>query len=239
MDKIRNLVTVYSGGMTLDKLNEWIQADLAENAPLSSICDTELEVPPDIDRVRPLIPKYRPEGKTKNYRKCGVRKEGSYILESKIEEIARMIVQRDGLRGKIEAKRRAINKLQASNAETQREIIETKRFFEKLRTEIEDRKLEHLHQLELAQQVERRERMEANRSKRAQAEISQKRKALNDQLERATKAFSDLEKEFGEFKETRTKEKKQLATTLKNLKSENVELEAELREIERQMAAFS
>jgi chromosome segregation ATPase len=146
-----------------------------------------------------------------------------------------MMVDRDSLRDKIQKVKAAVDKLKISNAKAQRENFETHQFLEKVRSEIEIKKLEQLKQLEENRLTEKRLRIEANRSQKAQAEISQKKTLGFEELEKLTQEIAGLESELGEFRAKRDREKRTLERNVKELRQANVALKADIQAIEKQL----
>jgi chromosome segregation ATPase len=220
------------------KLQEWIRRDLAENDALQEFCDVDHALSEDAGPA-PLAmkpPKFRIAGKTTNYRKAHKQKEMPTILQSRVEELQQMIADRDSMRDKIQKTRIALDKLRVSNARTQRANIEGRQFLEKLRSEAENKKLEHLRQLEEVQLAEKKTKIENQRSRQAQGEITQKRNAAKEELDRATESVATLQQSLGDLRSKRGIEKKQLEGRLRKLRKENTELKLTVQEIEKRMA---
>lgn len=223
--------------MNDEKLLEWIRRDIAENEALAEFCDIDDALSPEKQKeTAMLIPKFRIDGKTKKYKKAHKRKEVPTIAEARVAELKEMLSQVDSLKDLISKQTSAIEKLKVSNARAHREILEGKQFLENLRTEVENKKLEHLQQLEEARVQEEKERRELDRQRRAQAKISQKSKNAVSEQKRMEEELKALEASYEEFKANRNKEKRQLERKIKRLRKENEVLTVEINGIEKQLA---
>lgn len=223
--------------MNDEKLLEWIRRDIAENEALAEFCDIDDALSPEKQKeTAMLIPKFRIDGKTKKYKKAHKRKEVPTIAEARVAELKEMLSQVDSLKDLISKQTSAIEKLKVSNARAHREILEGKQFLENLRTEVENKKLEHLQQLEEARVQEEKERRELDRQRRAQAKISQKSKNAVSEQKRMEEELKALETSYEEFKANRNKEKRQLERKIKRLRKENEVLTVEINGIEKQLA---
>jgi chromosome segregation ATPase len=223
------------------KLRDWIQRDLAENAALQEFCDVDQALPDESHPAELAIrpPKFRIVGKTKNYRKAHKQKQVPTILESKVLELEQMMVDRVSLREKIERLKAAVDKLKISNARAQRDNFETHQFLERVHSEIEIKKLEQLKQLEEMRLTEKRLRIEANRSQKAQAEISQKKTQGFEELENLAQEVCSLETKLSEFRSKRDRDKRALERNVMDLRQRNANLKVEIQSIERQLAEQS
>lgn len=221
-------------------LFRWIKRDMAENAALAEFYDVDDALKPvKQETMNMLIPKFRIDGKTKKYKKAHKRKEIPTIPEARIEEFREMMTEIETLKENIAKQKASIDKAKVSNAKAHREILEGKQFLEKLRTAVEDKKLEHLQLLEESRIAAKKEKIETNRSKKAQAEISQKRNAATQELDRLTEEFKQMESAYADFKSARDKEKKQLERKIKTLRKETEVLKVERSGIEKQLAERS
>jgi chromosome segregation ATPase len=222
------------------KLQEWIRRDLAENHALQEFCDVDHTLSQDAGRAPLTIkpPKFRIAGKTTNYRKAHKQKETPTILQSRVEELQQMIADRDSMRDKIQKTRIALDKLRVSNARTQRANIEGRQFLERLRSEVENKKLEQLRELEEVRLTEKKTKIEKCRSRQAQGEITQKRNSAKEELDRITESVAALEQSLSDLRSKRGLEKKQLENRLRSLRKETAELKLTVQDIEKRLAAL-
>jgi chromosome segregation ATPase len=221
-----------------DKLREWIRRDVAENDALQEFCDVDhalsQEAGPAPFALKP--PKFRIAGKTTSYRKAHKQKETPTILQSRVEELQQMIADRDSMRDKIQKTRIALDKLRVSNARTQRANIEGRQFMERLRSEVENKKLEQLRELEEIRLTEKKTKIENFRSRHAQGEITQKRNAVKEELDRMTESVAALEQSLSDLRSKRGIEKKSLENRLRRLRKENAQLKLTVQDIEKRLA---
>ena len=220
-----------------EKLLEWIRRDIAENNALSEFCDVDNALSKEKQKeTAMLIPKFRIDGKTKKYKKAHKRKEVPTIPDARVAELKEMLQQVESLKDLIAKQTVALDKMKVSNARAHREILEGKQFLESLRTEVENKKLEHLQQLEEARVAEQKEKKELERRRRAQAKISEKSRSAVDEQKRMEEELKQLEASYTEFKATRDREKRQLERKIKRLRKENEVLTVEINGIEKQLA---
>jgi chromosome segregation ATPase len=223
-----------------EKLRAWIERDLAENDALQEFCDVE-NVLSGETAPAPMTfvpPKFRLVGETKNARRLKKKPTLPSILQSKVVELEQMLEDRETMQSKIQKVKIVIDKLRVSNAKIQRDNFEGRQFLEKLRSEIENKKLEHLRELEEVRLTEKKSRIENHRSQRAQAEISHKRSAVAEELQRTTAEVSALEQSVTDFRSRRDREKRQLEKRVRSLRQENGQLKGRVRDIERRLAEF-
>jgi chromosome segregation ATPase len=221
-----------------DLLRDWIERDLAENDALHEFCDVD-NVLSGENGPAPMSlipPKFRLSGETKNAKRSRKKPIAPSILQSKVTELQRMIEDRETMKEKIQKVKVAIGKLTVSNARAQRDNFEGRQFLEKLRSEIENKKLEHLRELEEVRLTEKKSKIENHRSQQAQAEISQKKSAVTEELQKVTEEVAGLEQSVAEFRAKREREKRQLEKRVRELRRENGELKSQVREIEKQLA---
>jgi chromosome segregation ATPase len=217
-------------------LSAWIERDLAENDALQEFCDVDAALSTEAAPIPFIPPKFRLGGETKKARRSKKKPDVPSILQSRIAELQQMIEDRETMKDKIQKARIAFDKLRVSNAKTQRDNIEGRQFLERLRSEIDNKKLEHLRELEEQRLVERKTRIESHRSQQAQAEISQKRAAVTEELQRVTAEVSALEQSVSEFRTKRDRDKRQLEKRARELRKDNTELKAHVHEIEKRLA---
>ncbi|OHT10964.1 hypothetical protein TRFO_19541 [Tritrichomonas foetus] len=217
------------------RLQEWIQRDLAENMALSEFQDEDNALSSQPKSQNTLLPKFRIEGKTNKF-KSRKQKEIISIPETKIQQLKDMMVQIEEVTKQIEQEKKKIAILQGSNAQSHRELLETKQRLSQIKTEVEDTKLAHLKKLEEVRLVQEKVKKEEDRSRKARSKIAQKKIQAEEELKSLEKEFNDLQADYKEFKRKRKTDKQKLEAKVAETKLQNSKLKEQLHQIEIELA---